>query len=147
MSERPDFKKTQEITIDLANQIAIMTSASEVRLALSLVIPKNPENESHHGAPTIMRGGKIYIDTNALKKMFADALDARDPSRVPDVLNLQKAVKNILAKNPIITAEKRPRETMPTIDADAVQKALLSPTKPRNPNFAKTIPFTPPKKD
>lgn len=146
MRDRPDFKKTQEIGIDLADQIAVMNSVSQVNLALNVIVPMDPENESHRGAPTIMRDGKIYIDTTALKQMFAEALDARDPSRVPDVLNLQKAVKNILAKNPVITAEKRPRETMPTIDADTVQKGLLNPTQQRNPNFAKTIPYTPPKK-
>lgn len=147
MRDRPDFKKTQEISIDLADQIAGMNTVSQVNLALNVIIPMDPKNENHRGAPTVMRHGKIYIDTDSLKKMFSDALEARNPSHVPDVLNLQKAVQNILNKNPVITTEKRPRETIPTIDADAVREALLNPPKPRNPNFAKTIPFAPPKKD
>lgn len=145
MRERPDFKKTQEISIDLADQIAAMSSVSQINLALNVIIPMNPENESHRGAPTVMRDGKIYIDTSVLKKKFAEALNAHDPLQVPDVLNLQQAVKNVLKKRHIALHKSRHQDTIPTVDPKDTPND--QETKKRNPNLAKTIPYTPPKKD
>lgn len=151
MADRPDFKKTQEISLDLAQQIANMSNISQVNLALNVIIPMDVTNTNHRGAPTTLGAdGKIYIDTATLKQLFAQAVDARDPSLVPDVLNLQMAVKNILKKNPTITSDLRSHDTIPMIDAEAVREALRShpapPVRPRNTDFTKTTPFTPPKK-
>lgn len=150
MRERPDFKRTQEISLDIAKQIASMNAKSQVNLVLNVIVPMDPENQDHRGAPTIIRDGKIYIDTTTLKTLFNKAVDAREPSLVPDVLNLQQAVKNILKQNPEITHALRAHDTVPIINADSVREALRNhpapPTRPRNTDFAKTMPYTPPKK-
>jgi hypothetical protein len=67
MRERPDFKRTQEISLDIAKQIASMNAKSQVNLVLNVIVPMDPENQDHRGAPTIIRDGKIYIDTTTLK--------------------------------------------------------------------------------
>lgn len=124
-----------------------MSNISQVNLALNVIIPMDVTNANHRGAPTILgEDGKIYIDTATLKQKFAEAVAVRDPSMVPDVLNLQVAVKNILKKNPEITPELRSHDTIPMIDAAAVREALRSASEPTVRPFAKTTPFTPPKK-
>lgn len=149
----PDFKKTQEISLDIAAQIASMSSLSTIRLALKVNIPMNPEDPNLRGAPTILKDGKIFVDTASLLRQIERAIRTRNYKDVPDVLNLQQAVKNVLEKNPTITTSIRPKDTLPEISAEQVRAALAIdnektpptgiPIPRRNPTLAQTVKFKP----
>lgn len=140
MRDRPDFKQTQEISLDVATQIGMMDDALEVAKALRLHIPWDATNVNHHGVPKVSRDGVDVFDSEFLVEALCEAISQNNPSLVPDVLNLRQAVKNILKTKTTVT---RSRDTLPDIDENAVRAALTPARKIRNPELSRTTRYTP----
>lgn len=140
MRERPDFKRTQELSLDIATQIGMMHDAREVAKALRLHVPLDAISASHHGVPKVSRDGVDYFDSEFLVDALCSAISQNNPSLVPDVLNLRQAVKNILKTQTTVT---RSRDTLPDINEDTVREAIAPTPKIRNPELSQTIRYTP----
>lgn len=140
MRDRPDFKQTQEISLDVATQIGMMNNAIEVAKLLRLHIPWDATNVNHHSVPKVSRDGVDEFDSEFLVEALCEAISQNNPSLVPDVLNLRQAVKNILNTKTTVT---RSRDTLPDIDENAVRAALAQTPNKRNPELSRTTRYTP----
>jgi hypothetical protein len=138
MTDKHGFDKTQQIVPNLSLEIATMSSRSQVNSALHLHLPFDATEPGHSEVPTIERDGKLFIDTEHVRRLFNEAVDTNNPLHFPDILNLRQAVKNILSKKP---AHIQGREIPPKTSADTVNAARMP--RHRNPAFANTVRFEP----
>ena len=150
MAKKEEFDKTASIGVDMARQFRMMDTLSTVMLSLNVAIPFDENNPDLRGAPTVLRDGRLFVDTATLGIHFRNAVAEKNHTLVPDVLGLQDAAKKVIARE----MHTQFRETSPSSSdtelADRVQKALQSnitaaevtqQLKPRakNPELASTV--------